>query len=45
VLFGENFHLDALAEVCAADGEYAFLFAVPPLGDTDACIARPLTIK
>jgi kynurenine formamidase len=45
VLFGENFHLDALAEVCAADGDYAFLFAVPPLCDTDACIARPLTIK
>ena len=45
VLFGENFHLDALAEVCAADGEHAFLFAVPPLSDTDACIARPLTIK
>jgi kynurenine formamidase len=45
VLFGENFHLDALAEVCAADGDYAFLFAVPPLRDTDACAARPLTIK
>jgi kynurenine formamidase len=45
VLFGENFHLDALAEACAADGNYAFLFAVPPLRDTDACIARPLTIK
>jgi kynurenine formamidase len=45
VLFGENFHLDALAEICAADGDYAFLFAVPPLRDTDACIARPLTIK
>jgi len=45
VLFGENFYLDALAEVCAADGNYAFLFAVPPLRETDACIARPLTIK
>jgi kynurenine formamidase len=45
VLFGENFHLDALAEACAADGDYAFLFAAPPLPDTDACIARPLTIK
>jgi hypothetical protein len=45
VLFGENFHLDALASACAADGDYEFLFAVPPLRDTDACIARPLTIK
>jgi kynurenine formamidase len=45
VLFGENFHLDALAETCAADGDYAFLFAVPPLLETDACVARPLTIK
>jgi kynurenine formamidase len=45
ILFGENFHLDALAETCAADGDYAFLFAVPPLRDTDGCIARPLTIK
>jgi kynurenine formamidase len=45
VLFGENFHLDALAEACAADGDYAFLFAVPPLRDADACVARPLTIK
>lgn len=45
VLFGENFHLDALAETCAADGNYAFLFAVPPLRDAEACTARPLTIK
>jgi kynurenine formamidase len=45
VLFGENFHLDALAETCAADGDYAFLFAVPPLRDIDGCVARPLTIK
>ena len=45
VLFGENFHLDALAEACAADGDYAFLFAVPPLRDVDGSVARPLTIK
>ena len=29
--FGTSFHLDRLAEACAADGRYAFLFAAPPL--------------
>jgi kynurenine formamidase len=28
---GNTFHLDRLAEACAADGRYAFLFAAPPL--------------
>ncbi|HET6304283.1 MAG TPA: cyclase family protein, partial [Myxococcota bacterium] len=36
VLFGEIFQLDALAEACAADGNYAFLFAAPPLPITGA---------
>jgi kynurenine formamidase len=31
LLFGESFHLDRLAEACAADGNYAFLFAAAPL--------------
>lgn len=29
--FGHTFHLDRLAEACATDGRYAFLFAAPPL--------------
>ena len=28
---GNGFHLDRLAEACANDGRYAFLFAAPPL--------------
>jgi kynurenine formamidase len=43
--FGENFHVDALAETCAADGEYGFLFVSPPLYHADACPAQPLAIK
>ena len=31
LLFGHTFHLDRLAEACADDGRYAFLFAAPPL--------------
>jgi len=31
LLLGHTFHLDRLAEACAADGRYAFLFAAPPL--------------
>ena len=33
---GEIFALDALAEACAADGNYDFLFAAPPLPITGA---------
>jgi kynurenine formamidase len=45
VLFGESFHLDALAEACAADGDYAFLFVAPPLHQAEGCDAQPLAIK
>jgi kynurenine formamidase len=47
VLFGEIFHLDALAEACGDDGEYAFLFAAPPLPITGAVGSpiNPLAIK
>ena len=34
--FGEIFDLDALAEHCAADGVYEFMFAAPPLPLTGA---------
>jgi len=36
VLFGEIFHMDALAEACAEDLRYAFLFTAPPLPITGA---------
>jgi kynurenine formamidase len=44
--FGHTFHLDRLAEACAADGRYAFLFAAPPIPSApfDAPI-NPLAIK
>ena len=45
--FGHTFHLDRLAEACAADGRYAFLFAAPPLPSArvfDTPI-NPLAIK
>jgi kynurenine formamidase len=47
VRFGNTFHLDRLAEACAADGRYAFLFAAPPLPTTDPFDApiNPLAIK
>jgi kynurenine formamidase len=31
LLIGENFALDALAEACAADSNYEFLFVAPPM--------------
>jgi kynurenine formamidase len=42
--FGNTFHLDRLAEACAADGRHAFLFAAPPLHSVDAPI-NPVAIK
>jgi kynurenine formamidase len=47
VLFGEIFHLDALAAACAEDGNYAFLFTAPPLPITGAVGSpiNPLAIK
>ena len=47
VLFGEIFHLDALADDCARDGNYAFLFSAPPLPITGAVGSpiNPLAIK
>jgi len=46
-LFGEIFHLDALAAACAEDGRYAFLFVAPPLPITGAVGSpiNPLAIK
>ena len=41
VLFGEMFDFDALAEDCAADGFYAFLFVAAPLPFTGA-VGGPL---
>jgi kynurenine formamidase len=41
VLFGEMFDFDALAEDCAADGSYAFLFVAAPLPFTGA-VGGPL---
>jgi kynurenine formamidase len=45
--FGNTFHLDRLAEACANDGRYAFLFAAPPLPAADPFDApiNPLAIK
>jgi kynurenine formamidase len=45
--FGNTFHLDRLAEACAADGRYAFLFAAPPVPSASVFDApiNPLAIK
>jgi hypothetical protein len=45
--FGEMFQLEELAEACAEDGEYAFLFCAPPLPITGAVGSpiNPLAIK
>ncbi|HKJ23587.1 MAG TPA: cyclase family protein, partial [Myxococcota bacterium] len=47
LLLGEMFALDTLAEACAEDGEWAFLFAAPPLPITGAVGSpiNPLAIK
>jgi kynurenine formamidase len=47
VLFGEIFHMDALAEACAEDGRYSFLFTAPPLPITGAVGSpiNPLAIR
>jgi len=44
---GDTFHLDRLAEACAADGRYALLFAAPPLPTHGALGApiNPVAIK
>lgn len=46
-LFGEIFHLDALAAACAEDGRYAFLFVAPPLPITGAVGSpiNPVAVK
>jgi len=47
LLLGERFHLDRLAEACAADGRCAFLFVAPPLpGDGSAgSPLNPVAVK
>ena len=47
LLVGEIFDLEALAEDCAADGRYEFLFAAPPLPITGGVGSpvNPLAIK
>ena len=47
LLVGEIFDLEALAEDCAADGRYEFLFSAPPLPITGAVGSpvNPLAIK
>ncbi len=47
VLFGEIFFLDDLADACAEDGGYAFLFTAPPLPITGAVGSpiNPLAVK
>jgi kynurenine formamidase len=47
LLIGEIFDLDELAEDCAADGKYEFLFVAPPLPITGAVGSpvNPLAIK
>ncbi|MBI2871929.1 MAG: cyclase family protein [Chloroflexi bacterium] len=44
---GEIFHLDELAEACAADGVYEFLFVAPPIPITRAVGSpvNPMAIK
>jgi kynurenine formamidase len=47
ITFGKIFHLDDLAEACAGDGNYCFLFTAPPLPITGAVGSpiNPLAIK
>jgi kynurenine formamidase len=47
LLLGEIFDFEALAEDCAADGRYAFLFVAPPLPVTTGVgsPANPYAIK
>jgi kynurenine formamidase len=47
LLFGEIFHMDALADACAEDGRYSFLFSAPPLPITGAVGSpiNPLAIR
>jgi len=47
VLFGEIFHLDAVADACARDGRHAFLFVAPPLPITGTVGSpiNPLAIR
>jgi len=47
LLLGEIFALDELADACAEDGNYAFLFVAPPLPITGAVGSpvNPLAIK
>jgi kynurenine formamidase len=47
LLLGESFHLDRLADACAQDGRYAFLFVAAPLLHADALGSplNPLAVK
>lgn len=45
VLFATALSLDALAEACAADGHYAFLFVAPPHPRAGCAPTRPVAIR
>ena len=47
LLIGEIFDLEALADDCAADGQYEFLFSAPPLPITGGVGSpvNPMAIK
>lgn len=47
LLLGVMFDLDELADACAADGNYAFLFVAPPLpvARSDRARVNPIAIK
>lgn len=45
VLFATALALDALAEVCATDGGYAFLFVAPPHPRPGRAPTRPLAVR
>jgi hypothetical protein len=47
MLIGEMFDLEALADDCAADGVYEFMFVAPPLPFTKAVGSplNPMAIK
>jgi len=43
LVLGGGFHLDPLAELCAADGNYAFLLVIPPPAELG--VTHPVALK